>query len=85
MAGWLHRHAQITESMYSHRLWPLQSHVAEDGVLHVVAEAGSVAATLACLDLAQARILRSLACFWGFRVQCVPSHPLAVVIDLIGR
>ncbi|KAK9861347.1 hypothetical protein WJX84_007981 [Apatococcus fuscideae] len=47
----------------------VQSHVAEDGILHVVAEPGGIAATLAALDLGQARVLRALACFWGFRVQ----------------
>ena len=47
----------------------MQSHVAADGVLHIVAEPDGLAGTLAMFDLPQARILRSLARFWGFRIQ----------------
>lgn len=63
-------------------MWPVQSHVAEDGVLHVVAEPAGVAAMLASLDLAQAKILRSLACFWDFRVQYVTSLSLCCSLSM---
>ncbi|KAK9858382.1 hypothetical protein WJX84_005474 [Apatococcus fuscideae] len=57
------------ESSSSFDTGQIQSHLADDGVFHVVAEPDEVAQTLAALDLSRARILRSLATFWGFRVQ----------------
>lgn len=47
----------------------LQSYVADDGCLHIVAERASIQAAVAGLDLERARLLTRLSLFWVRRVR----------------
>ena len=47
----------------------LQSFIADDGCLHVVAERSQIQSALGSLDLAKARLLTRLCLFWVRRVK----------------
>ena len=53
----------------------LQSYVADDGCLHIVAERASIQAAVAGLDLERARLLTRLSLFWVRRVRWVADTP----------
>ncbi len=56
----------------------LQSYVADDGCLHIVADRHSIQAAVASLDLSRARLLTRLNLFWLQRVRCcAPCMPAA--------
>ena len=54
-------------------VWCMQSYVAEDGCLHIVADKHRIQDAVASLDLGRAQLLTRLSLFWIQRVRCVPG------------
>ncbi len=54
----------------------MQSYVADDGCLHIVADKHRIQNAVSSLDLARAQLLTRLSLFWIQRVRCRlwPSH-----------
>jgi hypothetical protein len=53
----------------------LQSYVADDGCLHIVAERSSIREAVSSLDLGRAALLTRLSLFWVRRVRWVRAPP----------
>ena len=51
----------------------MQSYVAEDGCLHIVADKHRIQDAVASLDLGRAQLLTRLSLFWIQRVRCDPG------------
>ena len=54
-------------------VWCMQSYVAEDGCLHIVADKHRIQDAVASLDLGRAQLLTRLSLFWIQRVRCDPG------------
>ncbi len=61
--------AMDENGVFTLREEPMRAYVADDGVLHVVAERRTIRQQIRSLDLGRARVLTRVACIWVRRVR----------------